>query len=129
MSVVDVVAGMLTAAGVADVYTAAPARRVCSQPVVVEPASWEMVAEGKYAGRWVATVRVLVVSETAAVGYERARVCEDALNGGDWSGFGAVDVEVLAVRAGMPSFVGTDSGGYFIWSVDARLTCEADSPR
>lgn len=129
MSVMDVVAGMLTAAGVAGVYTAPPARRACAEPVVVEPAAWEMVAEGKHAGRWVATVNVLVVSETAAAGYERARACEDALNGGDWAAFGAVDVEVLAVRAGMPRFVGTDTGGYFIWSVDARLTCEADGPK
>lgn len=129
MSVMDVVAGMLTAAGVADVYTAAPARRVCAQPVVVEPAEWELIAEGKHAGRWIARVRVLVASETAAAGYDRTRACEDVLNAGDWSGFGGVDVEVLGVGCGMPSFVGTDTGGYFIWAVDARLTCEVNGAK
>ncbi len=129
MSVMDVVAGMLTAAGIADVYTAPPARRACAEPVVVEPAVWELIAEGKHAGRWAATVGVLIASETAAAGYERARTCEDALNGGDWAAFGAIDVEVLAVRAGMPRFKRNDGGGYFIWSVDVRLTCEVDGPK
>ena len=124
MSVLNVIAGMLAAGGVADVYPVPPARRDCAQPVVVQPAEWAAVAEGKHMGRWDVKVPIVVVSETSAEGYIRARACEDALNKGDWLGFGAVDMDVLKVSAGMPAFVGCDSGGYWLWRVDARLTCE-----
>lgn len=124
MSVVDLVAGMLAAGGVKDVRTVPPARRDCPQPVVVGPAEWKALAEGKHVGRWGVTVPVLVVSETSAGGYTRARACEEALNGGDWTGFGAIEMDVLRVSAGMPSFVGCDSGGYWLWRVEVHLTCE-----
>lgn len=122
MSVMDVVASMLGAADIKDVFTTAPARRTCATPIVVQAAEFEQIAEGKHARRWTALVPVLVVAEGAMEDYHRARMCSRALNERDWHGLDAEDVDVLGVVAGMPSYRGTDSGGYFIWRVDARLT-------
>ena len=124
MSVMDVVASMLGVADIENVFTTAPARRTCATPIVVQAAEFEQIAEGKHAGRWTALVPVLVVAESAMEGYHRARLCSRALNEQDWHGLDAEDADVLGVVAGMPSYRGTDSGGYFIWRVDARLTCE-----
>lgn len=86
-TVVQVVAAMLVAGGIKDVYTTPPAASLCAEPVVVVPGPWDRESRRAEGERAVVHVDVLVVRECLWDALVLTSDIEDVLWAAEWGDY------------------------------------------
>ncbi len=123
-AVTDAVAGMLRAAGVADVFGFAPSAMLCAGPAVVRWTGFFRESRQDGEERGVASVEVLVVREKDADALDVAFACEAAVRSSgrsEWNVEGT-GVRILGIDTDAPAFRERDSSGRSVWAFTVRLT-------
>lgn len=123
-AVTDAVAGMLRAAGVADVFVFAPSAMLCAEPTVVRWAGFSRESRQDGEERGIASVEVLVVREKDAEARDATFACEAAVRSSgrsEWNAGGS-GVRILGIDTDAPTFRERDSSGRSVWAFTARLT-------
>lgn len=122
-AVVGVVAGMLLASGMANVFTVAPSSLLCEEPIVVRWAGFSRESRQDGEERGTASVEVLVVRETDSGARDAAFLCEAAVRSSGraaWNAEGS-GARILGIDTDAPSFRERDSSGRFVWAFTARM--------
>ena len=122
--VVDAVAGMLRAAGMADVFTVPPCAILCEEPIVVRWAGFSRESRQDGEERGTASIEVLVVRETDADARDVAFACEAAVRSSGrtaWNVAGS-GVRILGIDTDAPALRERDSSGRSVWAFTVRLT-------
>ena len=124
MAVTDAVAGMLRAAGVADVFVFAPSAMLCAEPTMVRWAGFSRESRQDGEARGIASVEVLVVREKDTEARDATFACEAAVRSSgrsEWNAGGS-GVRILGIDTDAPTFRERDSSGRSVWAFAARLT-------
>lgn len=122
--VVEAVAGMLRAAGFADVFAFAPSALACAEPVVVQFAGFARESRQDGEERGVVRVEVLAVREREADAMDAAFACEAAVR---VCGRAAWNIEgsgarVLGIDTEAPALRTRDSSGRYAGAFNVLLT-------
>lgn len=121
---VEAVAGMLRAAGVANVFTAPPSALDCAEPVVVRWGGFERESRQDGEERGTIRVQALAVRERDADAMDAAFACEAAVRDSGraaWNEEGS-GVRIVGIDTEAPAFRMRDSSGRCVWGFTAFLT-------
>ncbi len=123
-AVIDAVAGMLRAAGAADVFSFAPSALLSAEPIVSRWDGFSRESRQDGEERGIASVEVLVVREADAGARDAAFLCEAAVRSSgrsEWNTEGS-GVRILGIDTDAPTFRERDSSGRSVWAFTVRLT-------
>ena len=116
--VVEAVAGMLRAAGFADVFAFAPSALACAEPVVVQFAGFARESRQDGEERGVVRVEMLAVREREADAMDAAFACEAAVRVCGR----AAGARILGIDTEAPALRTRDSSGRYAGAFNVLLT-------
>ena len=123
----DVVAAMLRAGGMNNVFSVPVPASLCAEPIVVAAGEYERTARPAGGERGTLGLRVLCVRNTLGEANDAAVRVREVLRDTDWERWAeAGDVRIFGMDAGYPAERGRDGSGRWVCAVDVELAVASD---